>query len=627
MYKRMADMIKLLISAILLLSTSYLPSYAQGTNFEDVLSKDIIIYLDESISIVTGDPESPHQKIGRMVQELVSEENFIGQQDRIYFYKFSENLDETGIVNPLYKRNLAAINNYLDEYKKQRKGHTKTDLLKVLDHMKGLALEDPNKYKIFVIASDFMHDPDNYPCNAIKEKGLGNFRTMTTNSIDSIKTEVGSRFTSDKEIKRFLFMFYVKPGYKKWMDECKNIISENERIVLRKFKDDLNAREINYTQVSNDTKVLLREIQETITKRVIIFREDLYVDHDQSKANTFTISVRNPNSWSISIDRIKLKFLGDNLQHIKELTPNEILKPKARHKFNYEFDSELNESVVDNKGFLFSLSQSPNSLNEEEVFTLYEISKTKIKIDNIGYKRVVFKDARLEYTADIDIENGSRDDYEIVANLYSDPNKDRIVQGERIENTNRYQFKDVKLERVKDPGMSRHIIVEATLKDKNKAGKIKHQGEIVNHSFVENYIYLMPMLILLATLVFCSVIKKVISKQMGFTESLPICSLITLGLIFISILVYEWWRPEELFFTLKILIVAIMTVGMCILANAFLTILPYFRRDANYYHEYFPEDDPNNHAMRMFITKGALCFVIGLVSLLFLARYYFFILI
>lgn len=196
--------------------------------------KEVYIFLDESLTIVNdkdryneeGSPDqTPSKELARMFEALLAEEGnqtFLQPDDEVFIYRFDEVIRGSAQSQ---SGDVEAIRQELAAYKEEREGGKVTKLHIVWDKINELIQQsESGKQKVFVIASDFVHDPrplyknnrwDKNRQKANHPKVLEEAKTLTTQFVQ----EVGRSFNGENP-QCFMLLLEVKPDAR--------VLSKNE---------------------------------------------------------------------------------------------------------------------------------------------------------------------------------------------------------------------------------------------------------------------------------------------------------------------------------------------------------------------------------------------------------------
>jgi hypothetical protein len=267
--------------------------------------KDVFLYFDVSASM-----HEKYEEVSRIelftlaVRGLLKRENFVSPADRIVVVAFAQTattlLDRTNAA--------AAAASVIQELEQpERVGSSgvgdrnHTNLAAVLSHMK--RHHEPGRQQVFVIASDFNHDPENDNCAQTRARKL-HFRTAA----ESLHDEIGGA--------KLKLALLVAEAADKCPDDEGNKDNSVANVVLNTFRDVLDVK--RHVAVSENESRIVNLLRQVIGDPVLL-------DEDSASAmdGKITVTARNSNPFPITIQELKLS--GPNGTHPHITKPRTII--------------------------------------------------------------------------------------------------------------------------------------------------------------------------------------------------------------------------------------------------------------------------------------------------------------
>ncbi len=373
---------------LLLLVCLCLPSMIQAEGIQQ--QKNIVIYLDESATIVSRSPDRLSIPLSDMLIKLLESKNFLNDYDKISIIRFGPyNVSEIEQNNSKTMEIQASdrkvwMQTLLDYRKEQdapavvfRNGKPVLNTLldQVFYHMEDKFCDksstdeaddqtssDKDLINIYILASDFVHDVhntirigDSNSCNNELVKAV-------KDSIDSFKTLCGSSFTGEKPKSFFIGLRATKPPY----DPSKSWYNANIRCWKQMGNDNsgylvssLDAMIEEFDEKLDVNKIVNNIIRKT-TLPLQIGGEAYVVDKDGK--NILHLNVKNPNSRPVMIDRMYVKFKDYSEPHKTDLKKQ--VKDKDKNNTIEIDDKELLSKLENTNAddVVITLNQSPQSI-------------------------------------------------------------------------------------------------------------------------------------------------------------------------------------------------------------------------------------------------------------------------
>ena len=172
----------------------------------NIPQKDFYIYLDNSATIVNQKDDRASTKLAEMLRQALSDEGGLLQDgDTISIFNFGASMT-TAVANVSKSGSWEPA---IAQFQEPREGDIFTRLTDVFASIRDIAnpANTPSlaRIKVFIVASDFVHDPQN---KIVTTKG--SIETEVSQAINSLAGDSGSSFTSAKPTS-FLFLLKVVP--------------------------------------------------------------------------------------------------------------------------------------------------------------------------------------------------------------------------------------------------------------------------------------------------------------------------------------------------------------------------------------------------------------------------------
>ena len=251
--------------------------------------KDIYVYLDYSMTIVNKDPDRPSIKLAAMLREALSlDSGLVIGEDRIHISTFGKSLSAD-------TESLASDNAWsqaIGSFESSEEGDKETRLADVIESIHSIAASPDakkDKIKVFIVASDFVHDPENDLSN--KE---GQARLEIANAITRLASDNGELFKG-KDARCFLFLLKVEPSAK--TQNYKRLITSMAEDSIRDLRTKLDA-------IVSVDGIGGRELAAKIRSRLLRWVQLAVIGYE-SNGTTFpniVIKVTNPNWGQVVLE-------------------------------------------------------------------------------------------------------------------------------------------------------------------------------------------------------------------------------------------------------------------------------------------------------------------------------------
>ena len=207
-----------------------------------VPTKQIFIYLDNSRTIVKDVDDRPSVALGDMLEKaLDSTAGLTTPEDIISIFNFGNDIkNDISVTGKLAKD--GTWKDAITNFKRKAAGDKKTDLTSVFDEIAQAAGTKSDKIKIFIIASDFVHDPDNF---LIKDPYKRQIKAETIAKIDDMKKKVGELFNASNP-QCYLFLLQELPTVDYGDADNKKGFEEVADQTVRWLQNRLNASSLFY---------------------------------------------------------------------------------------------------------------------------------------------------------------------------------------------------------------------------------------------------------------------------------------------------------------------------------------------------------------------------------------------
>jgi hypothetical protein len=273
-------------------------------------NKEIIIYLDNSASIVRNSSDAPSQQLSSMLVELLSPEtDILNDNDTLSVLAFGPRF-----VTEFSRSNMIAKDNQwqslLEDFGSPRAGDDETDFAIVFQDMQQRIAntDDPDALRIFIIASDFVHDPD----NTVKTKGLNNLDDVRKKvdqhwrslqpSLNNLRSAGSDSFTGN-DTTNFLLLLKTAPYVKSTSSDFYKAAARNlGQLLTNALADGLDASIINYTPGQLSAHAFATTIRRKLT-RWVSFEVEGIVEKPNGTIDV-RLLLQNPNTFPVQLTEV-----------------------------------------------------------------------------------------------------------------------------------------------------------------------------------------------------------------------------------------------------------------------------------------------------------------------------------
>ena len=273
--------------------------------------KNIYVYLDASETIVEKQANSSHLKIKDYLVPLFDPQNdFIGEKDKVHITFFHSELVRGSLSGGIPGNNFSAITDRLETYASLNsleiegsKQSWRTNIINVLNDIQ-LLLEDnklkSNEFNLFIIASDFIHDPKNNICRMQDVNDI-------TEKIEKLSKRFPEAFTKDSQ--NVLILIPI-PAPERYVQKHPKCMAAQKTRVLGGLKTEFNALEFQINGGLNDAHQLLQSIRKKLAKW-IRFKSNKFVANKEGKQD-IELLVSNPSVLAVRLEDIDIKLVDTN---------------------------------------------------------------------------------------------------------------------------------------------------------------------------------------------------------------------------------------------------------------------------------------------------------------------------
>jgi len=260
--------------------------------------KDVYVYLDYSRTIVNKDDDRASRKLAAMLRETLSADSgLVVPDDVIHIATFGQTLSAE--TESLAREN--AWNQAISDFERPQNGDLKTQLAGVFDSIRSIAEGmEPNgdDIKVFIIASDFVHDPDNNLSVA-----EGQARTEIENAISRLEADHRALFIGDNA-RCFLFLLKVAPRAQ--TNEYRTLITSMAEDCLRDLRTKLDANiSIDGIDGSDLARKIRGKLLRWVSLRVVSF------ESNQTSYPDIVLEIMNPNFHPVELEDIGVSLNAD----------------------------------------------------------------------------------------------------------------------------------------------------------------------------------------------------------------------------------------------------------------------------------------------------------------------------
>lgn len=258
-------------------------AFAQPAGGNTTCEKDVFIYFDVSGSMyMEREGASAAQLVAEAVSGLIGREGFAASGDRVRVTVFAERLavltdipDAAAAAREIrtLADGTAVTARVLDVGDRNR-----TDLAAVLNDMR--ARSDEDRHQIFIIASDFAHDPQKSECSQWRGR-ITAFRSLAVDTHGDM---------AQSHRKLALLTATVKN------DQCEGQEQEVATNVIAIFKEILDAKVVEITHSSNR---IVNHLRREIAEPVIVHQAG-----PASSPNELLLKALNPNRFRVDVQKV-----------------------------------------------------------------------------------------------------------------------------------------------------------------------------------------------------------------------------------------------------------------------------------------------------------------------------------
>jgi len=271
--------------------------------------KNVYIYLDASQTIVEKEAnDSPHLRITDYLTPLFDPgRHFTGKRDRVHITFFHTRLNKVDMPG-IPGEDFEAITQRLQEYAKlntldtgKTKDSFRTNITRVVEDI-GRVLEEElkeNEFNVFIIASDFIHDPKNNIC---REEDVAEIRGR----IESVSEKYAADFSNNA--RNHLILIPIPPP-EKYIQAYPECMESQKEKVLGAMKTKFNAIEFQVDGGLNGAQQLLEKIRRRMAKW-IVFEESRFVSSTPGKQN-LELLVTNPSPFPVRLEGVDIKLKNE----------------------------------------------------------------------------------------------------------------------------------------------------------------------------------------------------------------------------------------------------------------------------------------------------------------------------
>jgi hypothetical protein len=259
----------------------------------DVCEKDVYIYFDVSGSMYDArSGVSTLQLFTLAIEGLLRREDFLEARDRVAIVAFAESAatliqTEDAAAAALVVQAIPRSRAVLDPTTGRPAivgDRNRTNLTVVLDDV--MSRLDPSRRQIFIIVSDFAHDPDKKDCRS-SDGRIVNFRTAAQRTRDAIPRDVA--------LKVALLTAEVAD------EQCGGGDQSISIAVKRTLREVLQARD--EVRINPATNIIANRLRQVLADPVTLEKGT-----PSANASRIAVKARNPNPFPISISQLALSL-------------------------------------------------------------------------------------------------------------------------------------------------------------------------------------------------------------------------------------------------------------------------------------------------------------------------------
>lgn len=285
----------------------------------DAPVKEIVIYLDNSSSIVNKEDDRPALKLGSMLQGFLSKEiGFVTQDDTISVVNFGSQILEKTCYN-IQARNETQWKSCIDYFMQPREGDSQTDLKAVIDEVATLAKTptSDSRPRVIILASDLIHDP----LNKVLSKNLKT-RSEAEDLASELIDEMDQAFNSvlpvsgnpflEQNPDNFMICLKVPPLVSsKSNSNYKYAANKISDRVMEKFSERCGALTQSFLPTLS-VKDFEMQVRRKMTKWLQLSVLELSENNLNAKKPFVTVKVKNPNGFNVTITGIQIAAESDS---------------------------------------------------------------------------------------------------------------------------------------------------------------------------------------------------------------------------------------------------------------------------------------------------------------------------
>ncbi|MBF0610739.1 MAG: hypothetical protein G8345_04685 [Magnetococcales bacterium] len=363
-------------------------------------NKSVYLYLDRTGSLVphvANQPDSPNRKIAEILRYLFMQEKadvkIFGSNDQIYFRTFSNKVD---VSNPVPHKDAITWNQRIDYYANLITNNNDTglttngssfnfndnftDFKDVLEDIENNVKSGTSSMQLFIIASDFVHDPKDKACKNPEQK-LDNQSpktdksSPTTNSKNKTRElknlskngellyrSSGTNYARDDIIgpanqflnnlspyfaikdsnqdrNRFLLLIDVNPrNLTKEPDkvDCLNTF-RTESDGLRSKLNELSIRMVSYENYKNNLSGFTSLLSQLLTNPLNIHDTPEWIATPDKGITGIKAVVTNPNNFDVRITEVLVNTTGQDTGIKTYRLDSQVTVPALHQAFPFSF--------------------------------------------------------------------------------------------------------------------------------------------------------------------------------------------------------------------------------------------------------------------------------------------------
>lgn len=260
------------LTAQVLLLSPELHAQAEG-GASVTCATQILVYVDVSRSVRTGDLNSPYAKLLDAFERLVEEAEVITETDEVVFRTFHGQISAS-----VSARGSEQIKRVIGRLRAERRPSTTTNFVRVLEDLEETLGSRAAGFtrRLVIIASDFVHDPDNHSGGSVDR---------WRNDMEAAQLSLPRIIESNPNTTLLLLAVDAKPSERD--------VAEEVLAYLRM----LNAQEENV----ESSAIASQNLADLIHKHLI---DELLISARFAglPAKALEVTVRNPNCQTVMLD-------------------------------------------------------------------------------------------------------------------------------------------------------------------------------------------------------------------------------------------------------------------------------------------------------------------------------------